>query len=83
MKDIVNREVYDQVAASNGALNMANLSFKDRVKIIPAIEAKAKAAYPAFVDRSWKPYLKMELRNFVAEALRPWEQNPNWYTPPP
>ena len=81
VKDIVNREVYAMVAASNGELNMAKLSFKDRLKIIPAIEVKAKEAFPSKANSSWKPYLKMELRNFVAESLRPWEQNPNWYTP--
>ena len=70
------------VAASNGTLDMASLSFKDRLKVIPEIEGTIKSAYPAYSGRSFKPYLKMELRNFVAESLRPWEANPTWYTPP-
>ena len=82
VRDLVNREVFSMVAASNGTLNMASLSFKDRLKVIPAIEGTIKSAYPAYNGRSFKPYLKMELRNFVAESLRPWEANPAWYTPP-
>lgn len=28
---------------------------------------------------NFKLHLKMDLRNFVAETLRPWEKDANWY----
>jgi hypothetical protein len=76
---LINDAVYALKVSGGGILD---LSFKARKDVLfPHIEAAVAAAYPQVENGYFKPYLRMDLRNFVAETLRPWEKNQEWFAP--
>jgi hypothetical protein len=43
------------------------------------LSACRQAAHPDVAKAAFKKHLRMDLRNFVAEALRPWEKDQAWF----
>lgn len=69
--------VYEHKIKHGGKLDF---SFKGRLALIPGVEKCINQEFAQGLEL--KKVLRMELRGFVAETLRPWEVNPDWYHPP-
>ena len=76
---LINQTAHALKVENGGTLD---LSFKARKDVLfPRLAAAVEAAYPQ-VTNGFKAYLRMDLRNFIAETLRPWEKDQNWFVPP-